>query len=756
MSAPDSGRPFELPDFYLPYPPRLNPHLARARAHSRGWAGTMGFLEPDRGHRIWSGEDLERHDYGLLCASTHPDCDGTELDLITDWYVWVFYFDDHFLELFKRARDADGAREHLIRLRAFMPADNSSMPNPANPVERGLADLWPRTVPAMSAAWRHRFTIRTSNLLEESLWELTNISEGRVANPIEYIEKRRRVGGAPWSASLVEHAASAEIPAGLAETRPLRVLADTFADAVHLRNDIFSYQREIEQEGEINNGVLVFERFLGLTAQQAADAVSDLITSRLQQFEHTAITELPGLFADHATDPAGQAAVLAYVKGLQDWQAGGHEWHTRSSRYMNDAGGPDLNPVAFQTRPAGLGTAAARIRGLAAGSRARLASFSYIPYQPTGPVALPDFYLPYRCRLNPHLGAARENLVGWSRRMGMLDPAPGLPRTAAWTEEDLRSFDFALCAAGITPCSDSSVLDLASAWLCWGTYGDDLYPAVFGTGRNLVGARAQNRRLLAFMPVGSATIPMPASPLEAGLADLWARTAPPLEVGQQRQFRDAVAVMLDAWVWELADKMINRIPDPVDYLEMRRQTFGSSLTMSLARIRHGLGVPGEIYQTPTIQSLEYTISDYACLLNDVFSYQKEIEFEGEIHNGVLAVQRFLGCDAEAAVGVVNDMMTARMRQFERLLATDLPALRQRHELGEEASSSLDSYVTQLQDWSASILNWHRNCRRYAEPDLRRRYGRASRPVIGKLTGPGTQAARVPVGGGTRARQPHPG
>ena len=743
MSAPQSGRPFELPDFYLPYPARLNPHLARARAHSRDWAADMGFLEPDRGHHIWSDADLERHDYGLLCAYTHPDCDGPELDLITDWYVWVFYFDDHFLELFKRARDAEGAHEHLIHLRGFMPIDDSTTPEPTNPVERGLADLWPRTVPAMSVAWRHRFATRTRNLLEESLWELTNIKEGRIANPIEYIEKRRKVGGAPWSANLVEHAASAEIPAGIAATRPLRVLADTFADAVHLRNDIFSYQRETEQEGEVNNSVLVFERFLGMTAQQAADAVNDLITSRLQQFEHTTITELGVLFADHAVAPAGQAAVLAYVKGLQDWQAGGHEWHMRSSRYMNDAGSPDLSPVAFQAGPTGLGTAAARVRGAATENLARLASFTHVPYQPVGPTSLPEFYMPYPCRLNPQLDAARENLVAWSNQIGMLDPAPGLPRTAAWTEEDLRSFDFALCAAGITPESDPAELDLVSAWLCWGGYGDDLYPAVFGAGRNMAGARAQNRRLLTLMPVGSPAVSVAASPLEAGLADLWARTASLLSAGRQRQFRSGVAAMLDAWLWELADKMVNRIPDPVDYLEMRRQTFGSPFTMSLARIRHGLRVPQEVYQTPTIQSLEHAISDYAGLLNDVFSYQKEIEFEGEIHNGVLGVQHFFGCDVAAAVGIVNDLMTARMRQFERLLATDLTALRQQHQLDEEANRSLDGYVAQLQDWSASILNWHRECRRYAEPDLRKRYGTTPRPAIGTLTGLGTQAARIP-------------
>jgi germacradienol/geosmin synthase len=29
---------FELPDFYVPHPARLNPHTERARAHSAAWA----------------------------------------------------------------------------------------------------------------------------------------------------------------------------------------------------------------------------------------------------------------------------------------------------------------------------------------------------------------------------------------------------------------------------------------------------------------------------------------------------------------------------------------------------------------------------------------------------------------------------------------------------------------------------------------------------------------------------------------------
>jgi germacradienol/geosmin synthase len=721
------AQPFQLPDFYTPYPARLNPHLAGAREHSTNWARAMGFLDLADGHHIWDEAELNRHDYGLLCAYTHPDCDGQELNLITDWYVWVFYFDDHFLELYKKTKNTAAAKAYLDRLAAFMPvASTAEIPEPTNPVERGLADLWPRTVPAMSPAWRARFATTTRNLLNESLWELSNITQGRVANPIEYIEMRRKVGGAPWSANLVEHACSAEVPAGIAATRPLRVLSDTFSDAVHLRNDIFSYQRETEQEGEVNNGVLVFERFLGLPPQQAADAVNDLLTSRLQQFEHTAITELPALFAEHAVPPPGQAAVAAYVKGLQDWQAGGHEWHLRSSRYMNSGG----QAAGLPTGPTGLGTSAARFPSAAALGLKRIGNFALPPHPPVGHAPLPDFYLPYSLRLNPNLAIAREHLVTWSRQMGMLDPVAGAPRGTVWSEDDLRSFDLALCAAGIDPDASLQELDLSSSWLSWGTYADDYYPVVFGQAKNLAAAHAQNRRLLWFMPIDQAAMPVdaaaarppsPANAVERGLADVWARTTGSMTAGEKRWIRGAVTEMTESWLWELAGEILHRIPDPVDCVEMRRATFGSKLTMAMAQIGPGRSLPPEVREAKAMRIMEDTASDYACLLNDIFSYQKEVEFEGERHNSVLAVQNFFSCTRDQAVGIVNDLMTERMRQFEHIVAVGLPALCEEHQLGLTASEAVFRRATELQDWMAAIANWHASTPRYTESGLNARY-----------------------------------
>ncbi|KDN78963.1 Geosmin synthase [Streptomyces olindensis] len=701
-------QPFELPHFYMPHPARLNPHVDEARAHSTEWAREMGMLE---GSGVWEQADLDAHDYGLLCAYTHPDCDGPALSLITDWYVWVFFFDDHFLEMYKRSQDRAAGKAHLDRLPLFMPLDLATpVPEPENPVEAGLADLWARTVPSMSEGWRRRFAVATEHLLNESMWELSNINEGRIANPVEYIEMRRKVGGAPWSAGLVEYA-TAEVPASVAGSRPLRVLMETFSDAVHLRNDLFSYQREVEEEGENSNGVLVVETFFGCTTQEAADIVNDVLTSRLHQFEHTAFTEVPALALEKGLRPDEVAAVAAYTKGLQDWQSGGHEWHLRSSRYMNENAARGGNPWPGFT---GLGTSGTDVRALLASAGAeRLRSYTHVPYQKVGPARIPDIRMPFPLELSPHLDTSRRNLTDWVTRTGIL--AEGV-----WDADKLRAYDLPLCAAGLDPDATPEALDLSSQWLAWGTYGDDYYPLVYGHRRDLAAARLTTARLSDCMPVDGGEPPVPVNAMERALIDLWARTTAEMTPAARRTLKDAINVMTESWVWELSNQLQNRIPDPVDYLEMRRATFGSDLTLSLCRLGHGPAIPPEVYRSGPVRSLENAAMDFACLLNDVFSYQKEIEFEGEIHNAILVVQNFFGCDYPTGLGIVHDLMSQRMRQFEHVVEHELPILYDDFQLTQEARAAMETYVADLRNWLSGILNWHREVDRYKDAWLSRR------------------------------------
>ena len=591
-------------------------------------------------------------------------------------------------------------------------------------------------------------------MLEESTWELLNITESRIPNPIEYIEMRRKVGGAPWSADLVEHANFVEVPERIARTRPMQVLIDTFADGVHLRNDLFSYQRETESEGEINNCVLVMENFFGVGAQEAANLTNDILTSRLQQFEHTAATEVPPVFVECGLLPSEELEVALYVKGLQDWQAGGHEWHLRSSRYMNEGAIASDEEEPILGGPTGLGSAAARLIPTPAGLVAmparlmptpgrlganRIRNFSYVPYRMVGPTDLPEFYMPYAVILSPHLDGARKRGKVWARAMGMLGHLPGGFRI--WDDHKYDAADVALCAAGINPYGDADDLDLSTAWLIWGTYADDFLPGIFGRTRNLVGAKMFVERLSAFMPVDGSLPPLvPSNPCERGLMDIWARTAAPMLVEDRIVFREAICRMLGSWIWEMTNQIQNRIPDPVDYVEMRRQTFGADLTMSLARLRIGSVVPAEIYKTRPMRQLDHCAADYGGLMNDVFSYQKEIEFEGEIHNLILVIEQFLDCDKERAVRLANDLLTARMQQFERLVAVEIPALLDDFAVDDNVRAALDSYVEGLQRFMSAVLNWHRSIRRYTEPELRS--DRLSGVNLSRTTGLGVSAAQI--------------
>jgi germacradienol/geosmin synthase len=435
----------------------------------------------------------------------------------------------------------------------------------------------------------------------------------------------------------------------------------------------------------------VFERFFGCDPQRAAEMVNDLLTSRLQQFENTVFTELAPLFAENAIAPADQAAVLAYVKGLQDWQSGGHEWHTRSSRYTK--GGNDF--------------------GIGALGLQRIKSFTHLPHQVIGPIRMPDIQIPYEVRISPHEDTARRHSVEWAKRTGYVDGV-------VWRDEEtVRGFDFAVCAASIHPDATAEELSLSTCWLTWGTYADDFFPLTFNRSRDLAAAKTFCARMALFMPLGEGT-DAPAVPLnsiELGLADLWERTAGGLTPSIRRILRRSVLDMVDSWLWELQNHVQHRIPDPIDYVEMRRATFGSDLTMNLARLSLGDVVPDALRQTTPMRSIESAASDVACFINDLYSFRKEIQVEGELNNLVLVTRTFLACPSQHAMDTVNELITQRREQFDHMAAIDLPAVLDHLGFDSAAREGAESYVQLLRDWMAGILRWHQLTRRYDDPGL---------------------------------------
>jgi germacradienol/geosmin synthase len=364
------------------------------------------------------------------------------------------------------------------------------------------------------------------------------------------------------------------------------------------------------------------------------------------------------------------------------------------------------------TEPAGptLGMSASSIlKSYAKTMPQRLRQFSNVP-KVVEPYEVP-FHFPFPLTLSPHLDQAREEVVAWGREMGM--HSEGI-----WDEAKHRGFDLALCSAGLDPDATPFELFLSAAWLSWGTYGDDYYPWVFGRLKDLTGLKNQTARLKLCMPLDLALPITPVNATERALADLWQKTAAPMSAQFRATFRKTLDAMLDAWAWEVVNIAQNRIPDPVDYLEMRRSTFGSELTTSLSRFSHSTTVPDEIWGTRVIQTMERSAMDYGCMVNDVTSYLKEVQYEGEVHNMVRVIESFLGVSQSRAFEITYRLMDARLDQFTRSVDVDLPKLFEDLSLDSATRAALTRYTDELKDWIVAIVNWHKETSRYGEKELR--------------------------------------
>ena len=121
-----------------------------------------------------------------------------------------------------------------------------------------------------------------------------------------------------------------------------------------------------------------------------------------------------------------------------------------------------------------------------------------------------------------------------------------------------------------------------------------------------------------------------------------------------------------------------------------------------------------------------------------------MQFDGDLHNGILVMQAFLDCDRERALGVVVDLMTDRMHQFEHLVVGELPVLCEELDLDEGTRAAVDGYVQDRRNWMSAVLTWHRGTARYDEAELR-----FHPPVV-------TPSPGVPAGLGTAAARLGPG
>jgi Terpene synthase family 2, C-terminal metal binding len=310
---------------HSPFPRQVNQHVEQARAQVTQWVDRSGLVrrEPAR-------KRFEKADFGWFAAVVYPRADGPRLDLMADWFAWLFLVDDQ-LDDGGFGRDLGRVGQVVGHMREVL--ENPGAAAAADPdvptAISSLAGLWKRTAAGMSAAWCRRFVRHLVECLETAaVWEAGNRVTGTVPDEAAYVAKRRHTGAIYVCMDLIDVVERIDVPPEVYESPRFTAALDAACDVVVWTNDVYSLEKE-RSVGEVHNLVYIVEHHRAL---DRAAALAHVCAAVATETERYLASELELLMAF----PAHAEVLAPYAAGMRSWMRGNLDWSRSTRRYQPD------------------------------------------------------------------------------------------------------------------------------------------------------------------------------------------------------------------------------------------------------------------------------------------------------------------------------------------------------------------------------------------------------------------------------------
>jgi hypothetical protein len=308
--------------------------------------------------------------------------------------------------------------------------------------------------------------------------------------------------------------------------------------------------------------------------------------------------------------------------------------------------------------------------------------------------------MPFPYRVNPYVDHAREQLVEWVVRTGLVQRQSALER--------FTDADFGWFAGMIYPTANADHLALAADWVVWLFLVDDHFDdGLFGRSESQSAQIIDDMHsVLANHDPDSHAFACDGMPTAvSSLAELWRRTTS----GATTQCRTRLAFHVNEYlrsaaIWETANRIHSHVPDESTYVEKRRHTGAIYVCMDLIEIVEQLDMPDGLYDDPVFQNALDAACNVVTWTNDVYSLSKERSL-GEFHNLVYIMEHNRGLRREEALTRVCAAISSETERFIDL---------EQQLLSNHAASDavLRPYLEGMRSWMRGNLDWSRATKRY--------------------------------------------
>ncbi|MEU1280075.1 hypothetical protein [Streptomyces sp. NPDC005805] len=318
-------------EFVIPWPLRVNPHVAQARDRAVRWMADSGLLRGDEAVRTFHNWRLAE-----VAAYFYPDADADDCTLAAKMMGWYFVpFDDQL--------DGEGGRDprRVAAMVDVLIGVVHGTPPPADwrtPTVLAFADLWAdmtrRASPALLTRLRGHWSAYFSSQATEALDRANGFRYGDLES---YFTLRADTTCCYGQNDLGELWGGRELPPFLWSHPLLTEFRRLGADLVALRNDSLSTRHE-ETDG-VHNAVFILERLHDCDRAEAVALASRTAQAKMDRLLELEAEALPRLMKH--LDGARREAVACHVDVVRNWIVGDYVWEAESTRNAGHRETPD-------------------------------------------------------------------------------------------------------------------------------------------------------------------------------------------------------------------------------------------------------------------------------------------------------------------------------------------------------------------------------------------------------------------------------
>lgn len=312
----------KLPTLYCPFPSTINQYASAAYHHNLDWLRSFNIVIDESASPNW--RELKFSD---LVARTYPTISLEALEIIADFMVWYFIFDDEF-EKAGISKQPELLESEHARLVDIM--NGASLRDDDTPAVVTLRDIFQRLhqLPHGTSELILRFAKNLEDFLQGVRWEALNHSQGITPVLADYMKMRVFTSGVYPCFDLILIAEQIALPPEVI-FHPIVKRLDRAANHVSSwANDILSVNKEI-REGKTHNLVLVLQQEYQIPLKEAVKRAVELHDAEVQTFiELSAHPPSFGVEVD--------VNLQRYLSGLRSWMRGCLDWYLESGRYRNN------------------------------------------------------------------------------------------------------------------------------------------------------------------------------------------------------------------------------------------------------------------------------------------------------------------------------------------------------------------------------------------------------------------------------------